>query len=131
MKIEVIRDTFTKTSTIGSLFIDGVFECYTLEDPQRIKKIYGETAIPVGEYEVVLNSSTKYKRIMPQILDVPGFGGIRIHSGNKADDTEGCILVGQKKSEDWISDSGKAYRVLFSKIELAFEAKEQITITIT
>jgi hypothetical protein len=67
---------------------------------------------------------------MPQILDVPNFQGIRIHSGNSAEDTEGCILVGQVKGIDYISNSRLAYKALYAKLEKAFEANDTITITI-
>ena len=80
--------------TIGNLFVDNVFECFTLEDRVRKVKIPDETAIPAGIYKVVIDDSPKYKRQMPHVLDVPGFTGIRIHSGNTDEDTSGCILVG-------------------------------------
>lgn len=135
MILNLVRDTFTDKTTIGKLYIDGVYYCETLEDTVRAngEKIYGETAIPRGEYEVVINFSNKYKRPMIQIMDVPMFEGIRIHSGNKAEDTEGCLLVGtaRGKEGDWISGSVKAYKPLFEKIDKAFEAGEQINIKIT
>lgn len=130
MNIIVFRDTFTEKSTIGTMYVDGEFQCYTLEDVLRLEKVYGKTAIPCGVYEIELNYSPKYKRIMPQILGVPNFQGIRIHSGNSAEDTEGCILVGQIKSKDYISNSKLAYKALYSKLEKAFEANDTITITI-
>lgn len=133
MNIELIRDTFTDKTTIGKLYIDGKYQCETLEDVKRPDgiKVYGETAIPRGEYEVVINFSSKYQRPMLQIMNVPMFDGIRIHSGNKAGDTEGCILVGTSRDKDWIGGSVKAYKPLFEKIDKAFEAGEQITIKIT
>jgi hypothetical protein len=112
------------------MYVDGKFECYTLEDVIRLEKVYGETAIPCGVYTIELNYSPKYKRIMPQILNVPNFQGIRIHSGNKAEDTDGCILVGQAKSKDFISNSKLAYKALFSKLEKAYEANDTTTISI-
>ena len=133
MIIELFRGTFTTKTTIGKLYIDGTYQCDTLEDVVRPKgeKVYGKTAIPTGEYEVVINFSKKYQRLMIQIMNVPMFEGIRIHSGNKAEDTEGCILVGTRKSIDWISNSVKAYKPLFEKIDKAFEAGDHITIKIT
>ena len=133
MDITIIRDTFSDTTTIGKFYIDGKYQCETLEDvirPDKVK-VYGETAIPRGEYEVVINFSEKYQRPMIQIMNVPMFEGIRIHSGNKAEDTEGCILVGTSRSNDWIAGSKLAYKPLFEKIDKAFEADEQITIKIT
>lgn len=135
MILNLVRDTFTNKTTIGQLYIDGKYQCETLEDVKRAEgiKIYGETAIPKGEYEIVINFSTKYQRPMIQIMSVPMFEGIRIHSGNKAEDTEGCILVGtaRGKGGDWISGSVKAYKPLFEKIDKAFEAGDHITIKIT
>lgn len=133
MKLEVIRDTFTNKTTIGKLYIDGKYQCETLEDLVRPTgvKVFGETAIPKGEYEIVINFSEKYKKPMIQIMNVPNFSGIRIHSGNKAEDTEGCILVGTSRSKDWISGSVKAFTPLFDKIDTAFEANDHITIKIT
>jgi len=133
MIITLIRDNFTSKTTIGKLYIDGVYQCDTLEDIVRPKgeKVYGETAIPTGEYEIVINFSNKYQRPMIQIMNVPMFQGIRIHSGNKAEDTEGCILVGTRKGIDWLTNSIKAYKPLFDKIDTAFEAEDKITIKIT
>lgn len=133
MKIEVIRDTFTDKTTIGKLYIDGKYQCETLEDTLRAAgiKVYGQTAIPAGEYDVVINFSNKYQRPMIQILEVPDFQGIRIHAGNKAEDTEGCILVGTFRNIDWITGSVKAYKPLFDKVDKAFEAGNTINIKIT
>jgi hypothetical protein len=132
MFLNLIRDTNTSKTTTGKLYIDGIYQCDTLEDVLRStgEKVYGETAIPSGEYEVVINFSTKYQRPMIQLLDVPMFQGIRIHSGNKAEDTEGCILVGTRKGIDWLTNSVKAYTPLFDKINKAFEANDKITIKI-
>jgi hypothetical protein len=133
MFLDLIRDTYTSKTTIGKLYIDGIYQCDTLEDVVRPagEKVYGETAIPSGEYEVVINFSTKYQRPMIQLLGVPMFQGIRIHSGNKAEDTEGCILVGTRKWTDWVTNSVKAYTPLFNKIDKAFEANDKITIKIS
>lgn len=93
MKIEVIRDIFRPNETLGKLFIDGTFFCYTLEDTVRDVKIKHKTAIQKGCYEVVYAPSSKYGRLMPRLLDVPNFEGVLIHGGNTAMDTSGCILV--------------------------------------
>lgn len=85
MKIEVIRHTFTGRSTIGSLYIDKKFECYTLEDVVRTgPKVHGQTAIPEGTYEVQITFSPRFKRDLPLLLNVPNFEGVRIHTGNYA-----------------------------------------------
>lgn len=119
MKITVKRKIFTAKSTIGELYVDDVFECFTLEDVRREKKISGETCIPKGEYQVVINQSNRFKCLMPQILNVPSFDGIRIHSGNTDKDTHGCILVGLTKAPDFIGKSKEAYEKLFNKLNAA------------
>lgn len=83
------------TTTIGRLFVDGVDTCWTLEDPVRPAgvKIYGVTAIPAGRYQVIVNVSNRFKREMCLLLNVPGFEGIRIHGGNTAANTLGCLIV--------------------------------------
>jgi hypothetical protein len=96
MNMFLVRSIYTPVNTIGDLLIDHKIFCHTLEDVVRLKgapKINGETAIPAGRYSVILTMSNRFKRIMPEILKVPGFSGIRIHGGNTAKDTEGCIIV--------------------------------------
>jgi hypothetical protein len=128
MKIEVKRLHRTDNSTIGELTIDGKFECYTLEDIEReFVKIKGETAIPKGTYKVIINQSNRFKRLLPLLIGVPNFEGVRIHAGNSNHDTEGCILVGQNRSVDYITKSRKAFDSLFKKMQKA----KNITITIS
>lgn len=126
MKIDIKRLYKSEHSTIGELTIDGVWECYTLEDLERDVKIKGETAIPKGTYKVIINQSNRFKRLLPLLLDVPGFEGVRIHSGNTNHDTEGCILVGRTRSQDFIGQSRKAFDKLFEKMKKA----KEITLTI-
>jgi hypothetical protein len=121
MKIEVKRLHRTENSTIGELLIDGVWECYTLEDKERDVKIKSETAIPRGTYKVIINQSNRFKRLLPLLLNVPNFEGIRIHSGNTNHNTEGCILVGRTRSKDFIGQSRKAFDSLFAKMQKAKE----------
>jgi hypothetical protein len=127
MQIAVKRLHKTDTSTIGELTIDGLFQCYTLEDVERPVKIKGETAIPKGTYKVIINESNRFKRLLPLLLNVPNFEGVRIHSGNSNHDTEGCILVGQSRNKNYIGQSRKAFEKLFKKMQKA----ENITITIS
>lgn len=104
--------------------MDGEVLCSTLEDMVRETgvKIERETAIPVGRYEVIINFSTRFQRPMPLLLNVPGFTGIRIHSGNTEKDTEGCILVGKQTEATWvISNSRATFSVIFKKIEDALK----------
>ena len=116
MKIVIVRDTFTENSTIGKMLIDGAFFCYTLEDTIRDTKIAGETAIPYGTYKVIVNMSNRFKRLMPLLLNVPNFEGVRIHNGNTKEHTHGCILVGATKSKDFIGDSKVTFNKLMSKL---------------
>jgi hypothetical protein len=119
MELEVKRTEFTDDSTIGELSVDGQLECYTLEDKVRPVKIAGKTAIPAGRYEVVINFSQRFGHPLPLLLNVPDFEGVRIHPGNRAVDTEGCILVGETKGADMISQSKAAFDRLFTKLQSA------------
>lgn len=134
MKIEVNRIFKASTYTIGELSVNSNYLCDTLEDRVRPEgeKVYGETAIPYGTYTVTLSYSNRFKKTMPEILNVPNFSGIRIHCGNSSKDTEGCLLVGKwdGKTENWISDSKNSYNKLYPLLEEAFNKKENITITI-
>ena len=134
MKIEVNRIFKASNYTIGELSVNNNYVCDTLEDRVRPtgEKVYGETAIPSGTYTVTLSYSNRFKKTMPEILNVPNFSGIRIHCGNSSKDTEGCLLVGKwdGKTENWISDSKNSYNKLYSLLEEAFNKKENITITI-
>jgi hypothetical protein len=126
MVITVKRLYKTENSTIGELLIDGIFECFTLEDKERPVKIKSETAIPKGTYRVIINESNRFKRLLPLLIDVPNFEGVRIHSGNSNHDTEGCILVGQTRNKNYIGQSRKAFDKLFKKMQAA----KNITLTI-
>ena len=133
MELKLIRKRLYKDSTIGELLIDGYFECYTLEDEVRPpgEKVPGETAISAGTYKLVIDKSDRFKCLMPHLLDVPMFTGVRIHSGNTDQDTEGCILVGSTiVNENFIGNSKVAFDQLFSKLKLTFDLGEEIRITI-
>lgn len=119
MHLQVRRIWFTEISTIGKLFLDGNFFCYTLEDKVRADgmKVKGKTAIPSGTYEIVIDHSNRFQKQMPHILNVPMFEGIRIHSGNTSFDTEGCILLGENHSTDFVGDSRVAFSKFFPKLE--------------
>lgn len=134
MKIEVNRIFKASNYTIGELSVNNNYICDTLEDKVRVdrEKVYAETAIPTGTYTLVLSYSNRFKKVMPEILNVPNFSGIRIHCGNSSKDTEGCLLVGKwdGKTENWISDSKNSYNKLYPLLEEAFNKKENITITI-
>lgn len=115
------RMCFTDKATIGELSIDGEFFCYTLEDTCRTVKIPKQTAIPPGRYELKITFSERFQKDMPLLLDVPNFEGVRIHSGNTPEDTDGCILVGMKRGVDVIYESRKAYDLLFQELKKRLE----------
>ncbi len=108
LELCVLRYNGTKGFTAGRLFADGEHVCWTLEDEVREVqdaavlswKKYGVTAIPRGRYEVKLTLSPKFKRILPELFNVNGFSAIRGHSGNKVENTEGCILFGMNDGND-------------------------------
>jgi len=94
MELKLIRETKTNDSTIGKLYVNELYHCYTLEDKEREVKVQNVTAIPKGRYEVIVNFSNRFQQQMPLLLNVPNFEGVRIHWGNYSKDTEGCILLG-------------------------------------
>ena len=120
MKIKVVREVFTDKSTIGSLYLNDVFFCYTLEDKDRgleqsqsliiiqAKKLFGITAIPYGKYPLIVNKSPKFGRLLPRLQGIKGYDGVLIHRGNSAEHSHGCILVGYKKGTDSIMESTNA-----------------------
>lgn len=122
MLLELKRRWLTAESTVGELYVDGVFECFTLEACYRGgPKIPGQTCIPVGRYPVRITHSPKFRIDLPLLFDVPGFDGVRIHSGIPAEDTEGCILLGQAREPNRINASRTAYDLLFTKLKAADE----------
>lgn len=131
MKLEVKRFMCGATCTIGELFVDGQHECYTLEDVVRAPgvKVPGQTAIPYGTYKIVITFSNRFQRDLPLLLGVQNFSGIRIHSGNLATQTEGCLLVGRVHTETSVGESRVAFDDLFAKIRNAIEHGEEVTIT--
>lgn len=148
MKLHLKREKFTDKSTIGSLFINGVFECFILEDKDRgldssmtleeinKLKVYGETCIPYGTYKIVVTKSNRFSQMaghdvyLPLVTGVKGYEGIRIHKGNKPADTHGCLLPARNKGNDVVSDSTSAFEQLNNKINTALKV-EEVTIEIT
>jgi len=144
MKINVQRFSAGNEATLGLLFIGKFFWCYTLEDEKRAEKVYGETRIPAGIYNLKLrthgNHHERYSQKFPEfhqgmieILDVPGFTDILIHIGNDDDDTAGCLLVGNCQRENLtgngaLIDSTKAYerfyRAVVGSVEKGFSVIE-------
>ena len=138
MKLLLERTACGATCSIGDLYVDGAWECFTLEDTQREVegkpvaewKVKNETAIPKGSYNVVITFSNRFQRDLPLLEGVPGFEGIRIHPGNTSADTEGCILVGRGKTEKTVIESRAAFNALFPKIEQALQDSDKVTIEI-
>ena len=146
MKLNVIRHQFGKDATNGLLFIDGVFECYTLEDEVRDAKVHSETAIPLGTYEIKFRNiggfDTKYKarygttfhKGMLELQDVPNFKYILIHTGNTDEHTAGCLLLGEtqqdldKGKDGFVGGSGDAYKKMYPKVRDALLNGEKVTI---
>lgn len=150
MKIFVKRIAKLPTYTIGKMYINDKFICDTLEDPDRSlnqdmplseiqkKKVYGETAIPTGTYNVTMNVvspkfknrswAKPYKGKIPRLLNVPGFDGILIHPGNQASESLGCIFPGENKVKGKVLNSTIAFNKIMSI--LLNNKDEELTITI-
>tara|TARA_S200002703_G_scaffold135368_1_gene124229 strand:+ start:41 stop:628 length:588 start_codon:yes stop_codon:yes gene_type:complete len=146
MKLNVVRTQFGKDATNGLLFVNGVFEAFTLEDEIRDVKVKGETAIPLGEYEIKLRTvggfHTKYTskygaafhKGMLELQNVPNFQYILIHTGNTDSHTAGCLLIGEtqqdldKGKDGFVGGSGDAYKKFYPKVRDALIAKEKVTI---
>lgn len=136
MQITVNRLYRRPNYTIGKLYIDGSYFCDTLEDtvrdirPDGAGKIYGKTAIPAGTYRLQMTYSPKFKRKLPLLIDVPNFTGVRIHAGNTAADTDGCVLVGRNRAVGMVLDSRKTEAELTKKITAAIEHGDDVYITL-
>jgi len=132
MKVTIKRIRNNDECCIGELYIDDKFFCNTLEDTVRNEKIYGQTAIPAGNYKIFLDFSPRFKTNLPHILKENGneldtFNGVRIHSGNTSKDTEGCILVGEwDKKDNFISNS----RITLTKLLRTFEGNYPISLEV-
>lgn len=146
MEILLKRQQQGKESTLGILSVDGVFNCFVLEDADRglgakmplstIKglKVFGKTAVPKGRYRIEITYSQRFKKMLPILIGVPGFSGIRLHAGNWVKDTDGCLLAGRswkKQSGDYmVTDSRKAAGDLQNDIAAAILLGEEVWITI-
>lgn len=128
MELKLKRTHLADTYTLGELFIDGKQFCFTVEDKDRDinkdgdlddageAKVYGETAIPKGIYKVILSMSNRFKKLMPEVLNVKGFAGIRIHAGNTAIDSHGCIIVGTVRTPNGVGLSRQCFTRLMEKL---------------
>lgn len=128
MQLRVIREPSVDGATLGSMYVDGHWQSFVLEDAIRDEKIAGQTAIPAGRYRVDITPSQRFQRLMPILLDVPGFSGIRIHSGNVIADTEGCLLVGRTRGVARVGESRLAFEALFALLKAALADGIWITI---
>lgn len=136
LQIKVDRFRYTDKLTMGKMYLNGIFHCYTLEDkvrPKNEKKVMYYTAIPAGTYTVNLQAYSMYDylRGTPVINNVPGFTGIRIHGGHNSfnqDDTEGCILVGDADLGTKIGDFKVVLPEIIARIK---KANNRATIIIT
>jgi hypothetical protein len=138
MNIVVERLQCDEDVTISGITVDGDWQCWGLEDPVREVqgqpvsswKVYGKTAIPAGRYKVELTMSVRFRRILPILLNVPGFEGVRIHAGNTAADTEGCILVGNERLAKSLARSQLALAPFMAKMAEAQRKGESIILDI-
>lgn len=151
LDLELKRGLGTKTelSTISPLYIDGVMTCLILEDTDRgldssmsldqlnKLKVFGKTAIPYGRYKIVVTKSERFSKLaghdvyLPLLLKVPAFEGVRCHSGNKPEDTEGCLLPGLTKTVNFVSKSKDAFNIVNEKINGALKLGHDVYITIS
>ena len=129
MNITLNRIAKKSKYTIGKLYIDGEYFCETLEDKDRFieaggVKIYGKTCIPRGTYRLVITMSNRFKKELPLLLNVPQFEGIRIHAGNTAADTDGCILLGRTRRNNFVENSRDAVNEFIEKLAKMLEDDE-------
>ena len=139
MKIAIKRVHLQPGYAVGEITVDGEKMGFTLEDevreqpgqPVKSWKVSGKTAIPSGKYRVHISVSTRFRRLLPLLLEVPGFTGVRIHPGNSSVDTEGCILIGSTwGGGDWITGSRAAFDSVYKLIYAAWRRGEAITLEI-
>ena len=131
VELVVARTDATATRTIGQLWLAQRAVCYTLEDPIRDgPKVIQETAIPVGRYRLVITLSQRFGVPLPLLLDVPGFEGIRIHSGNTSADTSGCLLVGLGRTPETITQSHLALSAVQGIIASALSQSRTVWLTV-
>lgn len=132
MKLILTREQLDADVTIGSLSADGAWCAWVCEDTVRPpgQKVYGKTAIPYGSYRIDITMSARFRRPLPLLLNVPMFEGIRIHPGNTAADTEGCLLPGLQRWPKGVGESRKAFDALYAQLLAAKARGESITIDI-
>ena len=134
MELTMTRTSRQAECTTGVLYLGKERMAHTLEprwrDLGKEQKVAGQTAIPEGTYEICLEVSARFKRLMPYLMNVPGFTGILIHCGNTVADTEGCILVGKRSVNDRLSMSRSAFNRLFARLKEAWDRGEPIILKV-
>ena len=142
MELKIKRRFKAETYTIGTMYVDGVRLCDTLEDTDRglrqdmplaqikMLKVYGQTAIPTGRYKVRMTYWGKYRKYYPELCNVPGYTSILIHGGKNAMATLGCVLVGENKIKGGLINSGKYVGELRERITAEIKAGKEVWITI-
>jgi hypothetical protein len=140
MVLTIVRRPSVKGATISRWYLDGVVFCYGCEDVVRppAQKIFGKSAIPAGTYKAIINRSERFSKLaghdvlLPLLLNVPGFEGVRIHVGNKPTDTEGCLLPGTAIGLDGasVAYSKVAFNLLFDRMQQALVRGESIIVII-
>jgi hypothetical protein len=136
------NEAFTKDYTAGRLYIGEEPWLYTLED--EVREVEGQpvgqwkkkaiTAIPRGRYRVILSKSPRFGRVLPEVLNVPGFTGIRMHRLNTASQSEGCIGIGKKDGNDqdaWLGNSAVAEGELIAKLNEWINCGQQVWLTVS
>jgi hypothetical protein len=138
MELRLIREPSVAGATLGALYVDDVWTCWTLEDelreipglPVAAWKVWGQTAIPAGRYQVRVTWSPRFRRELPELVDVPGYTGIRMHIGNRPADTEGCVLVGLRRAAGAVLDSRVMLEALVPRLQAVERTGELIWIDV-
>lgn len=140
MRLLLTRKYLGDTFSEGNISINNAHECFTVEDTDRKLEVAGaeakvqnKTCIPRGTYKLTISYSPRFKKHLIEVLDVPYFKGVRIHSGNSSKDTEGCIIVGrsnQRDNDDWVGESRVAYEALHKKVKAALSAGEEVLLEV-
>lgn len=138
LKLLLVREptrfvTNGEAYTPGILYADGLRFSFTCEDEDRMlekagvdRKVYGRTAIPRGRYRVEVSWSHRFGKLLPAVLDVPGFSGIRFHGGNRAEDSLGCILVGKVRTATGIAQCADSVQRLIALIQDADDKGSEV-----
>lgn len=135
MILTLKRDTFSENFTLGTLSVNGKQLGFTCEDTDRHlesggDKVYGETAIPRGEYKVILSFSNRFKKVMPAVLDVPGYEGVRIHGGNTSENTLGCPLLGSLRTSNGVANCKNINERLIGLLHDAEDSGEDVILEV-